>query len=116
MKSNWKKFSQASSADDEDKKRTPFGSIFAFLSCCASVRRAMLRRSSADPERRRLSLGPAVGSAPAGSHRAISVDHSTLDPHHAAILFRDSRGGLEPSSVLPYVEKLKRSDYAFYVH
>ncbi|KAJ4442872.1 hypothetical protein ANN_04465 [Periplaneta americana] len=46
---------------------------------------ALLRRSSLDPDRRRLSLGTTTTH-----HRASDV---SLDPHHAAILFRDSRGG-----------------------
>jgi len=45
---------------------------------------AHLRRSSLDPERRRLSLGTTTTH-----HRASDA---SLDPHHAAILFRDSRG------------------------
>lgn len=44
----------------------------------------LLRRSSLDPDRRRLSLGTTTTH-----HRASDV---SLDPHHAAILFRDSRG------------------------
>jgi hypothetical protein len=47
---------------------------------------AMLRRGSLDPGNRRMSLGG--GSA----HRSNSSDCSLLDPAHAAILFRDSRG------------------------
>lgn len=42
-----------------------------------------MRRASAElAERRRASLGASRGLRPDGS----------LDPHHAAILFRDSRG------------------------
>lgn len=44
---------------------------------------ALLRRGSLDPDRRRLSLGPSI------PHRGSDVG---LDPNHAAILFRDSRG------------------------
>lgn len=44
---------------------------------------AHMRRASAELEnRRRASLGATRGLRPDG----------TLDPHHAAILFRDSRG------------------------
>ena len=42
----------------------------------------LLRRGSLDPDRRRLSLGTVP-------HRGSDVG---LDPNHAAILFRDSRG------------------------
>lgn len=42
-----------------------------------------MRRASADLEKRRASLGAAS--------RGLRGD-GTLDPHHAAILFRDSRG------------------------
>lgn len=42
-----------------------------------------MRRASADLEKRRASLGAAS--------RVLRGD-GTLDPHHAAILFRDSRG------------------------
>ncbi|XP_046395930.1 uncharacterized protein LOC124163225 isoform X2 [Ischnura elegans] len=69
---------------------------------------AASRRASLDPERRRLSLGTSgIGSGSLGSHRAISLDHSTLDPHHAAILFRDSRG-LPVAD--PFLEKVSLSD------
>nr|CAD7429619.1 unnamed protein product [Timema monikensis] len=44
---------------------------------------ALLRRSSLDPDRRRFSLGTST------PHRASDA---SLDPHHAAMLFRDSRG------------------------
>ncbi|KAK7793407.1 hypothetical protein R5R35_014311 [Gryllus longicercus] len=60
---------------------------------------ALLRRSSLDPERRRLSLG-----APAAAHRASDA---CLDPHHAAILFRDSRG-LPVAD--PFLEKVNIAD------
>jgi len=43
-----------------------------------------MRRASADLEKRRASLGAAAS-------RGLRGD-GTLDPHHAAILFRDSRG------------------------
>ncbi|XP_071451748.1 uncharacterized protein SNF4Agamma isoform X2 [Hetaerina americana] len=69
---------------------------------------AASRRASLDPERRRLSLGTSgIGSGSLVSHRAISLDHSTLDPHHAAILFRDSRG-LPVAD--PFLEKVSLSD------
>lgn len=42
-----------------------------------------MRRASADLEKRRASVGAAG--------RSFRGD-GTLDPHHAAILFRDSRG------------------------
>lgn len=45
---------------------------------------AHLRQKSLDPERRRQSIGPIPNI-----HRASDA---FLDPHHAAILFRDSRG------------------------
>lgn len=45
---------------------------------------ALLRRSSLEPDRRCFSLGTTTTH-----HRASDV---SLDPHHAAILFRDSRG------------------------
>ncbi|KAF4529831.1 hypothetical protein B566_EDAN016906 [Ephemera danica] len=51
----------------------------------------MLRRSSLEPERRRLSL---QGSS--GSHRTCDA---FLDPAHAAILFRDSRGYLNERKI-----------------
>lgn len=44
---------------------------------------AHMRRASADLEKRRASVGAAG--------RSFRGD-GTLDPHHAAILFRDSRG------------------------
>lgn len=44
---------------------------------------AHMRRASADLEKRRASVGAAS--------RGLRGD-GTLDPHHAAILFRDSRG------------------------
>ncbi|RZF45397.1 hypothetical protein LSTR_LSTR002840 [Laodelphax striatellus] len=60
---------------------------------------ALLRRSSLDPDRRRLSLGTVT--APHRSSDAF------LDPHHAAILFRDSRG-LPVAD--PFLEKVNISD------
>lgn len=42
-----------------------------------------MRRASADLEKRRASVG--------ATNRGLRGD-GTLDPHHAAILFRDSRG------------------------
>ncbi|XP_044730606.1 uncharacterized protein LOC123293765 isoform X2 [Chrysoperla carnea] len=59
---------------------------------------AHLRRTSLDPDRRRLSLGTTV------PHRASDA---FLDPHHAAILFRDSRG-LPVAD--PFLEKVSISD------
>lgn len=49
----------------------------------------MLRRSSLDPDRRRLSLGT-VGSSPyrGGSSELLDLHHAV----NAAVLFRDSRG------------------------
>nr|CAD7455533.1 unnamed protein product [Timema tahoe] len=47
------------------------------------IKSALLRRSSLDPDRRRFSLGTST------PHRASDA---SLDPHHAAMLFRDSRG------------------------
>ncbi|XP_015586560.1 dentin sialophosphoprotein [Cephus cinctus] len=58
-----------------------------------------LRRSSVDPGARRLSLG-----TPAVPHRASDA---LLDPVHAAILFRDSRG---LPVVDPFLEKVSLSD------
>lgn len=55
---------------------------------------ALLRRSSVDVERRRLSLG-----AVSTPHRASDA---CLDPHHAAILFRDSRGVSASSHYVRY--------------
>ncbi|KAK3932069.1 5'-AMP-activated protein kinase subunit gamma-1 [Frankliniella fusca] len=66
------------------------------------ARSALLRRASADPDRRRLSLGGAIGAH--GPHRASDA---FLDPHHAAILFRDSRG-LPVAD--PFLEKVSMSD------
>ncbi|XP_034255814.1 uncharacterized protein LOC117653910 isoform X2 [Thrips palmi] len=63
---------------------------------------ALLRRASADPDRRRMSLGGAIGAH--GPHRASDA---FLDPHHAAILFRDSRG-LPVAD--PFLEKVSMSD------
>lgn len=55
--------------------------LMILLSVCVSG--AHMRRASAELEnRRRASLGASRGMRPDG----------TLDPHHAAILFRDSRG------------------------
>nr|XP_012148371.1 PREDICTED: dentin sialophosphoprotein isoform X5 [Megachile rotundata] len=58
-----------------------------------------LRRSSLDPGARRFSLG-----TPAIPHRASDA---CLDPVHAAILFRDSRG---LPVVDPFLEKVSLSD------
>lgn len=60
---------------------------------------ALLRRSSVETERRRSSLG-----AVSTPHRASDA---CLDPHHAAILFRDSRG-LPVAD--PFLEKVNMSD------
>ncbi|KAK7602449.1 hypothetical protein V9T40_008038 [Parthenolecanium corni] len=58
---------------------------------------ALIRRGSLDPDRRRLSLGTVP-------HRGSDVG---LDPNHAAILFRDSRG-LPVAD--PFLEKVNLSD------
>ncbi|KAF7270090.1 hypothetical protein GWI33_016921 [Rhynchophorus ferrugineus] len=47
---------------------------------------AQLKQRSLDPDRRRQSVGTII---PTNIHRASDA---FLDPHHAAILFRDSRG------------------------
>ncbi|XP_054738444.1 uncharacterized protein LOC129244688 isoform X1 [Anastrepha obliqua] len=60
---------------------------------------AHMRRASADLEKRRASLGAAS--------RGLRGD-GTLDPHHAAILFRDSRG-LPVAD--PFLEKVNLSDF-----
>jgi len=60
---------------------------------------AHLRRCSLDPDRRRLSLGTTTTH-----HRASDA---SLDPHHAAILFRDSRG-LPVAD--PFLEKVSIAD------
>ncbi|XP_073836041.1 SNF4/AMP-activated protein kinase gamma subunit isoform X1 [Musca autumnalis] len=64
-----------------------------------AVQSAHMRRASADLEKRRASVGAAG--------RGLRGD-GTLDPHHAAILFRDSRG-LPVAD--PFLEKVKLSDY-----
>ncbi|XP_067615001.1 5'-AMP-activated protein kinase subunit gamma-1 isoform X8 [Eurosta solidaginis] len=63
-----------------------------------AVQSAHMRRASADLEKRRASLGAAS--------RGLRGD-GTLDPHHAAILFRDSRG-LPVAD--PFLEKVNLSD------
>ncbi|KAM7362026.1 SNF4/AMP-activated protein kinase gamma subunit isoform 2-T4 [Cochliomyia hominivorax] len=63
-----------------------------------AVQSAHMRRASADLEKRRASVGAAS--------RGLRGD-GTLDPHHAAILFRDSRG-LPVAD--PFLEKVKISD------
>ncbi|XP_017074633.2 LOW QUALITY PROTEIN: uncharacterized protein LOC108110191 [Drosophila eugracilis] len=63
-----------------------------------AVQSAHMRRASADLEKRRASLGAAG--------RGLRGD-GTLDPHHAAILFRDSRG-LPVAD--PFLEKVNLSD------
>ncbi|XP_065354287.1 uncharacterized protein SNF4Agamma isoform X6 [Calliphora vicina] len=60
---------------------------------------AHMRRASADLEKRRASVGAAS--------RGLRGD-GTLDPHHAAILFRDSRG-LPVAD--PFLEKVNLSDF-----
>ncbi|XP_049797329.1 5'-AMP-activated protein kinase subunit gamma-2-like [Schistocerca nitens] len=70
---------------------------------------ALLRRSSLDPvERRRLSLGPSTSSErPPSSQQPHRAADAHLDPHHAAILFRDSRG-LPVAD--PFLEKVNIQD------
>lgn len=53
------------------------------MAICCILLGAHMRRASADLEKRRASVGAAG--------RGLRGD-GTLDPHHAAILFRDSRG------------------------
>ncbi|XP_056631765.1 uncharacterized protein LOC130441914 [Diorhabda sublineata] len=60
---------------------------------------AHLRQKSLDPERRRQSIGPIPNI-----HRASDA---FVDPYHAAILFRDSRG---LPVVDPFLEKVNFSD------
>ncbi|XP_026840163.1 uncharacterized protein LOC6594537 isoform X1 [Drosophila persimilis] len=64
-----------------------------------AVQSAHMRRASADLEKRRASVGAAG--------RGLRGD-GTLDPHHAAILFRDSRG-LPVAD--PFLEKCNLSDF-----
>ncbi|XP_023035717.1 uncharacterized protein LOC6650922 isoform X2 [Drosophila willistoni] len=64
-----------------------------------AVTSAHMRRASADLEKRRASVGAAG--------RSLRGD-GTLDPHHAAILFRDSRG-LPVAD--PFLEKVNLSDF-----
>ncbi|XP_065372506.1 uncharacterized protein SNF4Agamma isoform X2 [Calliphora vicina] len=64
-----------------------------------AVQSAHMRRASADLEKRRASVGAAS--------RGLRGD-GTLDPHHAAILFRDSRG-LPVAD--PFLEKVNLSDF-----
>ncbi|XP_050513951.1 5'-AMP-activated protein kinase subunit gamma-2 isoform X1 [Diabrotica virgifera virgifera] len=71
--------------DDRKKKQQQLG--------------AHLRQRSLDPERRRQSIGPIPNI-----HRASDA---FLDPHHAAILFRDSRG---LPAVDPFLDKVNISD------
>ncbi|CAD7093209.1 unnamed protein product [Hermetia illucens] len=63
---------------------------------------AHMRRASADLEKRRASLGASRGLRSDG----------TLDPYHAAILFRDSRG-LPVAD--PFLEKVSLSDLRKYI-
>ncbi|XP_059470970.1 5'-AMP-activated protein kinase subunit gamma-2 isoform X3 [Neocloeon triangulifer] len=86
----------ALSAEDKRKARAA-----AHQQHVAAAQSAMLRRGSLDPTNRRLSLGG--GSA----HRSNSSDCSLLDPAHAAILFRDSRG-LPVAD--PFLEKVSMAD------
>ncbi|XP_065349410.1 5'-AMP-activated protein kinase subunit gamma-2 isoform X1 [Cloeon dipterum] len=86
----------ALSADDKRKARAA-----AHQQHVAAAQSAMLRRGSLDPTNRRLSLG--TGSA----HRSNSSECSLLDPAHAAILFRDSRG-LPVAD--PFLEKVNMAD------
>ncbi|XP_032593039.1 uncharacterized protein LOC6564447 isoform X3 [Drosophila grimshawi] len=60
---------------------------------------AHMRRASADLEKRRASVG-AAGRSYRGD--------GTLDPHHAAILFRDSRGLPRAD---PFLDKVNLSDF-----
>ncbi|XP_063223688.1 5'-AMP-activated protein kinase subunit gamma-2 isoform X2 [Bacillus rossius redtenbacheri] len=83
----------AVSAEDKRKARAA-----ALHQQQVAAQSALLRRSSLDPDRRRLSL---VTSTP---HRASDA---SLDPHHAAILFRDSRG-LPVAD--PFLEKVSISE------
>lgn len=55
---------------------------------------AQLKQRSLDPDRRRQSLGAII---PTNIHRASDA---FVDPYHAAILFRDSRGVSETLLVL----------------
>ncbi|XP_022215958.2 uncharacterized protein LOC111069986 isoform X5 [Drosophila obscura] len=64
-----------------------------------AVQSAHMRRASADLEKRRASVGAAG--------RGLRGD-GTLDPYHAAILFRDSRG-LPVAD--PFLEKCNLSDF-----
>ncbi|XP_039280221.1 5'-AMP-activated protein kinase subunit gamma-2 isoform X2 [Nilaparvata lugens] len=84
----------AVSAEDKRKARAA-----ALHNQQVAAHSALLRRSSLDPDRRRLSLGTVT--APHRSSDAF------LDPHHAAILFRDSRG-LPVAD--PFLEKVNISD------
>ncbi|CAB3367245.1 Hypothetical predicted protein [Cloeon dipterum] len=86
----------ALSAEDKRKARAA-----AHQQHVAAAQSAMLRRGSLDPTNRRLSLG--TGSA----HRSNSSECSLLDPAHAAILFRDSRG-LPVAD--PFLEKVNMAD------
>ncbi|XP_032593038.1 uncharacterized protein LOC6564447 isoform X2 [Drosophila grimshawi] len=64
-----------------------------------AVQSAHMRRASADLEKRRASVG-AAGRSYRGD--------GTLDPHHAAILFRDSRGLPRAD---PFLDKVNLSDF-----
>ncbi|KAJ9582083.1 hypothetical protein L9F63_003585, partial [Diploptera punctata] len=78
--------SRSRSLDDGTRLRVPPSDCEATYRIYDEIVKegALLRRSSLDPDRRRLSLGTTTTH-----HRASDV---SLDPHHAAILFRDSRG------------------------
>uniref|UniRef100_A0A1B6BWS5 CBS domain-containing protein n=1 Tax=Clastoptera arizonana TaxID=38151 RepID=A0A1B6BWS5_9HEMI len=85
-----------SAVSSEDKRKARAAAIHQQQVAAQS---ALLRRSSVETERRRLSLG-----AVSTPHRASDA---CLDPHHAAILFRDSRG-LPVAD--PFLEKVNISD------
>lgn len=57
--------------------------LMLLLLLCVLVSSTYLRQRNLDPDRRRQSLGTII------PHRASDA---FLDPNHAAILFRDSRG------------------------
>ncbi|XP_058979228.1 uncharacterized protein LOC101890250 isoform X3 [Musca domestica] len=84
-----------SAASEADKRKARVAAHQQQL----AVQSAHMRRASADLEKRRASVGAAS--------RGLRGD-GTLDPHHAAILFRDSRG-LPVAD--PFLEKVKLSDY-----
>lgn len=75
-----------SAVSAEDKRKARAAAIHQQQIAAQS---ALLRRSSLDPDRRRLSLGT-VGSSPyrGGSSELLDLHHAV----NAAVLFRDSRG------------------------